>query len=374
MTSLIYFDYNASTPVATEVVDAMRPYWEGFVGNPSSQHWAGLPYKGAMILARKKVASFLGCSADEVIFTSGGSEANNLAIKGAFFANSHKGKHIIISNIEHPSVTAPCEFLRRFGANITYLPVDESGRVKPDDVKKAITADTILISLMHANNEIGTIQPIGEVAKIACHQNILLHTDAAQSAGKIPINVVDLGVDLLTLAGHKFYGPKGIGALFVRKGVSLEPLIHGAGHEKGLRAGTEPIPVIVGLGAACDLAKDLRDVPRIKALRDRLQSLLKDEFGNRVTFNGRLDEGLPNTLSVSFADASADRILSKMPNVAASTGSACHSGSEKMSPVLHAIGLPSYLGFGTIRFSLGRNNNDVEIEQLVTDLVRVVER
>ena len=249
---MIYLDYNASTPIDPAVAAAMRPFLDEAFGNPSSGHWASTPAKAALENARGQVAALLGCGPDEIVFTSGGSEANNLAIKGTFFALRHKGDHIITTAVEHPAVLDPCRFLERLGATVTYLPVDGTGRVDPDDVRRAITPRTILISVMHANNEVGTIQPIEEIGTIAREHGIRFHTDAAQSVGKIATEVDALGVDLLTIVGHKLYAPKGVGALYVRRGVEFEPLIHGAGHEHGRRAGTESALLAVGLGAACD--------------------------------------------------------------------------------------------------------------------------
>lgn len=371
----IYLDFNASAPVSGEVRNAMEPYWDGYVGNPSSQHWAGTPFKDALNLARAKVAGMLGCSTDEVIFTSGGSESNNHSIKGIFFAQQSKGRHIIISSIEHPSVINPCEYLKRFGAEVTCVPVDSTGRIDPYDVKDAIRKDTVLISIMHSNNEVGTVQPIAEISNIARSYGATFHSDAAQSIGKIPTKVNELGVDLLSIAGHKFYAPKGIGALYIRRGTSIDPLIHGAGHESGRRAGTENIPLCVGLGVASEEAENLIVGPsseKIKVLRDELWSLLKDRFSDKIVRNGHPVFSLPNTLNVCFVGQSGNQILAKMPSVAASTGSACHSGHDTLSPVLKAMGVPSDVGLGAIRFSLGRTTTDEEIRELVTLLARVV--
>ena len=267
---MIYLDYNASTPIDPKVAAAMRPFLDEAFGNPSSGHWASVPAKNALENARRQVASLLCCAPDEVVFTSGGSEANNLAIKGTFFALRDKGEHIVTTQIEHPAVLGPCRFLERLGARVTYLPVDGYGRVDPEDVRRAITARTILITVIHANNEVGTIQPLAKIGAIAREHGIRFHTDAAQSIGKIPVHVAELGVDLLTVVGHKFYAPKGVGALYVRRNVALEPLIHGGGHERGLRSGTESALLTVGLGEACSLAMDLEPMERIRALRDRL--------------------------------------------------------------------------------------------------------
>lgn len=282
----IYLDYNASTPIDPAVAAAMQPFLDEAFGNPSSGHWASTPAKAALELARCQVAALLSSAPDEIVFTSGGSEANNLAIKGTFFALRNKGEHIITTVVEHPAVLVPCRFLERLGATVSYLPVDLTGRVDPEDMRRAITPRTILISVMHANNEVGTIQPIEEISAIAREHGIRLHTDAAQSVGKIPTRVDALGVDLLTIAGHKLYAPKGVGALYVRRGVELEPLIHGAGHEQGRRAGTESALLAVGLGAACILAQDLAPIERVQALRDRFWRALQWRFGDRVVLNG----------------------------------------------------------------------------------------
>lgn len=364
----IYLDFNATTPIAPEVAAAMNQALTEPFGNPSSEHWAGLPARQAVEKARAQVAALLHCSSDEVVFTSGGSESNNHALKGAFFAQGGRGGHIITTQIEHPAVLNPCRFLERLGASVTYLPVDRFGRVDLEDVRHALTPHTILISVMHANNEVGTLQPISEIARVARERGILSHTDAAQSAGKIPARVDELGVDLLSLAGHKFYAPKGVGALYVRKGVCLEPLIHGAGHESGRRAGTENILLDVALGTACELAQSWLGVESIRQLRDLFWELLQTRFGKRVVLNGHPTERLPNTLNVSFVGKIGSTILSGLEGVAASTGSACHSGSVELSPVLKAMKVPPEIGMGAIRFSLGRTTTREEIEQVVSRL------
>ncbi|HMG33095.1 MAG TPA: cysteine desulfurase family protein [Blastocatellia bacterium] len=362
----IYLDFNATTPIAAEVAAAMRQALAEPFGNPSSEHWAGLPARQAVEKARIQAAELLHCNSDEVVFTSGGSESNNHALKGVFFAKDVRGGHIITTQVEHPAVLNPCRFLERLGASVTYLPVDCFGRVDPDDVRRALTPRTILISVMQANNEVGTLQPISEIARIASERGILSHTDAAQSAGKIPVRVDELGVDLLSLAGHKLYAPKGVGVLYVRKGVCLEPLIHGAGHESGRRAGTENILLNVGLGAACELAQPWVGAESIRQLRDLMWELLQTRFGKRVVLNGHPTERLPNTLNVSFVGRIGSTILSGLKGVAASTGSACHSGSVDLSPVLKAMQVPPEIGMGAIRFSLGRTTTREEIEQVVS--------
>ncbi len=367
----IYLDYNASTPIDPAVAAAMQPFLAGAFGNPSSGHWASAPAKTALEDARDQVAELLGCAADEVVFTSGGSEANNLALKGVFFALRHKGEHIITTEIEHPAILNPCGFLERLGATVTYLPVDGSGRVDPDAVRRAITPRTILVSVMHANNEVGTIQPIAEIGRITREHGILFHTDAAQSVGKIPTDVHDLGVDLLTIAGHKLYAPKGVGALHVRRGVALEPLIHGAGHEGGRRAGTESALLAVGLGAACGLARDLAPMARVQALRDSFWQALRRHFGERVVLNGHPRYRLPNTLNVSFVGQVGAEILQRLDGVAASTGSACHAGRIELSPVLKAMRVPPEIGMGAIRFSLGRHTTGAEMDAVTQRLAGI---
>ncbi|KAB2874711.1 MAG: cysteine desulfurase [Bauldia sp.] len=367
----IYLDYNASTPIDPGVAAAMRPFLEAHYGNPSSAHWAATEAKTALHEARGRVAGLLGGRSDEVVFTSGGSEANNLALKGVFFALRDQGDHIVTTRIEHPAITGPCRFLERLGARVTYLPVDRTGRIDPDDLRAAITPRTILVSVMHANNEVGTIQPVEACARIAHEHGALFHTDAAQSVGKIPTNVDALGVDLLTVAGHKLYAPKGVGALFVRRGVTIEPLIHGAGHEGGRRAGTESALLAVGLGKACELARDLTGMDGVRALSDRFWEKLQRLFGRRVVLNGHPTDRLPNTLNVAFVGMVGADLLSRLDGVAASTGSACHTGRIELSPVLEAMGVPPEAGMGAIRFSLGRGTTADEIDAVVDRLASV---
>jgi len=368
----IYLDFNASTPLAPEVASAMRQALNEPFGNPSSEHWAGRPAREAVAKARVQVSNLLGCKPQELVFTSGGSESNNHALKGVFFANGKPNPHVITTQVEHPAILNPCRFLERLGTAVTYLGVDGFGRVEPDDVRRAITSRTVLISVMHANNEVGTIQPIANISKIARDHGILFHTDAAQSVGKIRTLVEELGVDLLSIAGHKFYGPKGIGALYIREGVRLEPLIHGAGHESARRAGTENILLDVGLGAACVLAEGWVGMEPVRQLRDLFWNLVQEKFGDRVVLNGHPHERLPNTLNVGFVGKVGSEILAHMEVVAASTGSACHSGSVELSPVLKAMNIPPEIGMGAIRFSLGRTTTPEEIEatlSLLSDAV-----
>ncbi len=362
----IYLDYNATTPVDPAVLDAMLPYLKGEFGNPSSSHAYGARAHAAVEAARAALAALLGCSTEEVAFTGCASESDNLAIKGIAEAQRDRGDHIITSQVEHPAVAATCRYLERHGYRVTYLPVDAQGRVDPDDVSRAITPRTILITVMHANNEVGTVQPIEAIGRIARMHSIPFHTDAAQAVGKIPARVDDLAVDLLTVAGHKFYAPKGVGALYIRRGTRLASLIHGAGHEDGRRAGTENVAHIVGLGEASRLAAhDLAETgERLRTLRDRLhQGLMGCVDG--VHLNGHPTERLPNTLNVSFAGVDSTALLAALPEVAASTGSACHSGRTEPSSVLLAMGVSPDLALGAVRFSLGRWTTEEEVDQAI---------
>jgi cysteine desulfurase len=368
----IYLDFNASTPLAPEVANAMRQALNDLFGNPSSDHWAGRPASEAVARARVQVCNLLGCKPQEIVFTSGGSESNNHALKGVFFANRNPRSHIITTQIEHPAILSPCRFLQGLGAAVTYLRVDGFGRVDPTEVQRAIMPQTVLISVMHANNEVGTIQPIAEISKIAREHGILFHTDAAQSVGKIRTRVGELGVDLLSIAGHKFYGPKGIGALYIREGVRLEPLIHGAGHESARRAGTENVLLDIGLGAACVMAEGWVGMEPVRQLRDLFWNLLQEKFGDRVVLNGHPHERLPNTLNVSFVGKVGSEILARMEGVAASSGSACHSGSIELSPVLKAMNILPEIGMGAIRFSLGRTTTREEIEATLSVVYEAV--
>ena len=369
----IYLDFNASTPLAPEVAAAMRAVLEGPFGNPSSIHWAGVPAREAVEKARSQVAHLLNCNLSEVVFTSGGSESNNHALKGVYFAKRIPDGHLITTQVEHPAVINPCGFLEKLGATVTYLPVDRYGRVDPDDARRALTPRTILIPVMHADNEVGTIQPITEISRIARERGILFHTDAAQSVGKVPTKARELGVDLLSVAGHKLYAPKGVGALYIREGVRLEPFIHGAGHESGRRAGTESVLLDVALGVACELARS-GGTRTTQELRDLFWGLLQAEFGDRIVLNGHPSERLPNTLNVSFVGKVGSDILHRLDGVAASTGSACHSGSVELSPVLRAMAVAPETGMGAIRFSLGRTTTRAEIEEVVDRLKRILIR
>ncbi|OGO19788.1 MAG: cysteine desulfurase NifS [Chloroflexi bacterium RBG_16_50_9] len=362
----IYLDYNATTPIDPAVREAMLPYLDEYFGNPSTTHAYGPPVKEAVERARQQVASLIGATPEEAIFTSGGSESDNHAIVGTALANSHKGKHIITMSIEHPAVLNTCRYLEdRLGFKVTYLPVDKYGLVDPEDIRRAITGETILITIMHANNEVGTIEPIAEIGEIARKRGILFHTDAAQSCGKIPVDVNELKVDLLTIAGHKLYAPKGIGALFARKGIPIDSFIHGAGQEKGKRAGTENVPYMVGLGKACELAERtlLEYKTNVKPLRDRLYQRIVDGLGtNKVHLNGHPKRRLPNTLNISIRGVVGDELLNRIPEIAASTGAACHAGSTEPSSVLLEMGLSRELALGALRLTLGRRSTREEID------------
>ncbi len=363
MTKPIYLDYNATTPIDPAVRAAMLPFLDEHFGNPSSAHSYGKATAAAVTIARAEVASLIGAQPDEIVFAGGGSEVSNHAIKGAVLWTKFAGRarpHVITCAIEHPATLVTCEAIRRWDCDVTFLPVDGFGRVDPDAVRKAITANTALVSIMHSNNEVGTLQPVAAIAAIAHEHGLLVHTDAAQSLGKLPMNVETLGVDLLTIVGHKLYAPKGSAALYIRRGVNLEPLIHGAGHESGRRAGTENVPYIVGLGAACRIATSNLPVeePRLRRLRDQLHAGLGD-----VVLNGHRTEQLPNTLNVSFAGRIGAELLAAIPEIAASTGSACHEGRVKLSRVLLAMGVSPEAGQGAVRFSVGRFTTEDEVER-----------
>jgi len=371
----IYLDYNATTPLDPAVIEAVRPYLETHFGNPSSGHIYGVRAKKAVETARRQVAEMLGARVDEIVFTSGGSESNNLAIRGVARSLKHKGNHIITSAVEHPAVTEVCRYLESQGFRITTVPVDETGLVDPADVEKAVTPATILITIMHANNEVGTIQPIREIADVARHHGVLMHTDAAQSTGKIPTKVGDLGVDLLSVAGHKFYAPKGIGALYIRTGVRPEKLIFGADHERGWRAGTENVLEAVGLGKACEVVNEHLEkrAEHMRRLRDRLHEGITARIGD-VRLNGHKEKRLPNTLSLSFRGIEANAILSELSEVAASAGAACHSDEVVMSDTLKAMKVPVDFAMGTVRFSTGAFLTEVEVDRAIEAVTAVVER
>ncbi|MGD2105371.1 MAG: IscS subfamily cysteine desulfurase [Anaerolineae bacterium] len=366
----IYLDYNATTPLDQSVFEAMLAYLREYFGNPSSGHWLGVQAKAAVEQAREQVAALLGADPSEIVFTSGGSESDNWAIRGIVEANGERGDHVITSQIEHPAVLNTCRYLEGQGFQVTYLPVDGYGQVDPDDVSRAITPRTILISVMHANNEVGTIQPIEAIGAMARERGIYLHTDAAQSVGKIRTDVEQFRVDLLTVAGHKLYAPKGVGALYVRRGTRITSLIHGAGHEGGRRAGTENVAGIAGLGQACAIAAETmtETIERLRALRDRLHQGLATRVEG-VRLNGHPRQRLPNTLNLSFERLDGNALLASLPEIAASTGSACHAGTTEPSSVLMAMGVPPEIALGAIRFSLGKQNDQQEVDRAVELLV-----
>ncbi len=371
----IYLDYNATTPLDPGVVQAMRPYLDTHFGNPSSSHVYGARTKKAVEAARRQVAEMLGARPDEIVFTSGGSESNNLAIRGVAHALRDKGNHIITSAVEHPAVIEVCRHLESQGFRVSIVPVDETGLVDPGDVEKALTPATILITVMHANNEVGTIQPIREIADIAHRNGVLMHTDAAQSVGKIRVKADELGVDLLSVAGHKFYAPKGVGALYLRTGVKPEKLIFGADHERGWRAGTENVLEIVGLGKACELVNEQLDrrAEHMKKLRDRLHEGIAAEVRD-VRLNGHPEKRLPNTLSLSFPGIEANAILSELTGVAASAGAACHADEVVMSDTLKAMRVPVDYAMGTVRFSTGALLTKPEVDRAIDAVTDVVAR
>ncbi len=370
----IYLDYNATTPVDPRVAEAMLPFLHTHFGNPSSSHAYGRVTRDAVERARAQVASLLGASPDEIIFTSGGTESNNAVIKGAV-TSSGMSAHIITSAVEHPAVLEPCETLRRAGHAITILPVDSNGMVDPADVEAAITPDSVLITIMHANNEVGTIEPIERIAEIAKRHKVPFHSDAAQSVGKVLVNVDALGVDSLSLAGHKLYAPKGVGALYIRAGAHVPKFIHGASHESNRRAGTENVLEIVGLGEAAALAeRELSGrAEHMRAMRDRLWAGLSENVDD-LRLNGHPDLRLPNTLSVSVKNADASVLLTEIEEfVAVSAGAACHGHGVDISTVLLAMDVPREFAMGTLRFSTGKSTTEDDVDEavrLVTDAVR----
>jgi len=367
---MIYLDYNATTPLDPRVAEAMLPYLREHHGNPSSSHAAGQRTRAAVERARAQVADLLGASPGEIVFTSGGSEANNHAVKGVAWAR--RSGHIVISAVEHPAIAVPCRWLADRGFFVTAVGVDSHGRVNSDDVRRALRPDTILVSLMLANNEVGTLQPVADVARIAREAGAVMHTDAAQAVGKVAVRVEELDVDLLTVAGHKFHAPPGVGALYIREGVRLEPLVHGAGHESGRRAGTEAVPAIVGLGAAAELAKSFVGDDAVRSLRDRFHRRLIEALGDRVVLNGHPELRLPNTLNLSFRGHVGVTLLAKLPRVCASPGAACHSDKPQPSAVLQAMGADHERAVGGIRFSFGRFNTAEEVEAAAEDVIRAV--
>lgn len=376
MVKAIYLDYNGTTPHDPEVIAAMRPFLEEEFGNPSSGHLYAVMPRQALNTARRQVAGLLNCAPEEVVFTSGGTEANNWAIIGTALALRDRGRHIITSSFEHPAVLNVCHFLEKEGYEVTYLPVDAQGIVGVADVEAALRPDTTLITIMHANNEVGTIQPIAEIAALANSRGIRVHTDAAQSLGKIPVDVKELEIDLLSMAGHKLYAPKGVGALYIRSGVRLETFMHGAGQEMRRRAGTENILEIVGLGKACEIAaRNLEHNRRhMQAMRDRLHAAITAGV-KEVRLNGHAEKRLPNTLSLSFRNMEANRILEAIGmEIAASAGAACHADSVEISHVLKAMDVPIEWAKGTLRLTTGRMTTAPEIDRAATLIVEAVNK
>jgi cysteine desulfurase len=366
----IYIDYNATTPVAPEVAEAMLPYLREHFGNPSSAHPYGRRAQAAVVRARGQIAALIGIQAGELVFTGCATEANNLAIMGATRALQGSGRHLITSAVEHPAVARPMAHLRDQGWDVTVLTVDEYGRVSPDDLARALRDETLLVSVMHANNEVGTLQPIAELAALAHARGALFHTDAAQSVGKIGVNVDALGVDLLTIAGHKLYAPKGVGALYIRAGTPIAPIFFGAGHEQGLRPGTENVPHIVGLGAAAELAQSrlAASAGRLKERRDELHRRLAAAVPG-LALNGHAEERLPNTLHCSFPGVSGRDLLAHTPAIAASVGSACHEEGDTVSGVLGAMGIPAGRAAGAVRLSIGEPTSDADIATAADALI-----
>ncbi len=371
----IYLDYNATTPIDPRVADVMMPFLTEQFGNPSSSHPAGEAARRAVDLARSQVAGLLGCAPDEVVFTSGGSEANNHAIKGAAWGAGEGRNHLITSAVEHPAVSEVYRHLAGQGFEVTTVPVDSQGQVDPAAVERALTDRTALVSVMHANNEVGTLQPVADIAEAAHRRGALVHCDCAQSVGKVPVVARDLGVDLLSVAGHKLYAPKGVGALYIRSGVELVPLIHGADHEQGRRAGTESLLLVVGLGRACELAgEELADeLPRLAALRDRLEAGLAAAYP-ALEINGHRQQRLPNTCSAAFVGLRATDLLAAMPGVAASAGAACHADGVSVSAVLTAMGVSQERAVGTVRMSVGRFSTEPEVDAALAEVRQALSR
>ena len=371
MSDPLYLDYNATTPIHPEVIESILPWLRDDFGNPSSTHVYGRRAHAAVERAREQVAALLGCNPNEMYFTSGGTEANNLAILGIAEAIGARRKSVVTSVVEHPATARPCDRLEEKGWNVTRAPVDADCRVSPERVHDFVSTDTALVTVMLANNETGTLMPIRQLADIAHASGALMHTDAAQAVGKVPTRVSDLGVDLLSIAGHKLYAPKGVGALYVRKGTAIQPVVVGAAHERGLRPGTENVPYIVGLGKACDIAsRDLEaEATRVRALRDMLWELLRAKIPG-IRLNGHLTDRLPNTLNVSFPGVRGMAVLAGAPDVAASTGSACHEGRECPSGVLLSMGLDSAIAWGAVRLSLGRSSTREQVHAAGSSLIQ----
>lgn len=377
MDDIIYMDHSSSTPTNQRVIEAMAPYFNKYYGNPLSLYALAQESAKAREDAREKVAKLLNAKVGEIIFTSGGTEANNFAIKGVAFANENKGNHIITSKIEHHSVLNTCKWLEKRGFNVSYIGVDKYGIVDLDELENSITDKTILITIMHANNEVGTIEPLSEIARVAKDNNIYLHTDAVQTVGKVKVEVNELGVALLTLSGHKFYGPKGVGALFIKKGTKIDPLLHGGHHEQNKRAGTENVPGIVGLGVACEIAMEEMggENKRLRDLRDSLEEGLTERIED-VIVNGHPEKRLSGVLNICIKHIEGESMLLHLDNnsIAASSGSACTSGSLEPSHVLRAMGIPPEVAHGSLRFSLGHSNTIHDINKVIEVLPQIVKK
>jgi len=369
----IYLDYNATTPVDPRCAEAMAPYIHETFGNPNSGHVFGRNAREGVIRARGQLADFLGCTPAEIMFTSGGTESNNHAIKGAAWARRDRGRHMVTTAMEHPATLAPMRWLERDGGETTVVDIDDRAMVDPEAIRAALRDDTVLVSVMHANNEVGTLQPIAAIAEICRERGVLLHVDAAQSTGKVPVRLDELGADLISVASHKMYGPKGVGVLVVRRGVELDNLMHGANQEHGRRGGTENVILAVGMGAAAEAAgEDLSGhAEHLARLRDRLARGLLAQAGPAIV-NGHPDVRLPNTLSIAFPGLIAAEIMAAAPGIACSAGAACHDGKSKMSAVLEAMGVPAEVAYGTLRLSVGRFTHEEEIDSAISLMINAV--
>jgi cysteine desulfurase len=369
----IYLDYNATTPIAPPVLDAMQSVLVEHFGSPSSTHTVGRAAAEALVDARERVAMLIGADSEELVFTSGGTESNNLALKGVLLGKKPlSGGHLVTSVIEHPSVSESARWLEGWGYDVTFVRCSERGEIDPEDIGRAIRADTKLVSIMHANNETGVVQPIREISELCREREVLLHSDASQSIGKIPVNVDQLGVDLLSLAGHKFYAPKGIGALYVRRGTPISPVQHGAGQEAGMRAGIENVAGAIGMGRAAQLvSKSLSDAAeRMEALRDKLWRSLRESIGSKLTINGARAKRLPNTLNLNFPGISGEQLLLRVPEICAATGTAWHSGDTSTSATLAAMGTPAEIARGAVRLSLGWQTTEDEVTRAASMLLQ----
>jgi cysteine desulfurase len=373
----IYLDHNATTPVHPDVLAAMLPYFTEKFGNASSIHASGREAKAALEDARTRVAELLGCKPPEIYFTSGGTESDNFAIKGTAFANRAKGKHVITSPIEHHAVSRSCEFLEKEGFEATYLPVNGEGLVDPDELRRAIGPDTTLVTIMHANNETGIIQDLKELIKVAHESDVYFHTDAVQSTGKIPYKISDLGCDLLSISAHKLYGPKGVGLLYIKSGVKIQPWNQGGGHERGRRAGTENVAGIVGLAKALEIAyRDMdKETAKLTSMTTRFYELVKERIPD-IRLNGSFERRVPNTLNISFKAIEGESMILSldMKGISVSSGSACTSGATEPSHVLLAMKVPPELAHGSLRFSFGRSNKEEDVDYVVDVLAKEVQR